>query len=449
MRFRYLCRMARKQISLLFLICVLAWSGPLVGQSTTELEAGYVVPNNGDTLRGFLKPVREDRPGRSVSFFQTPESDAQKFSPKTIKGFGFGETRFETGMVEDRMEFLRVDMAGAIHLLIFTERVKKGGGYTSVQRNFIRLEGSTRSFEITKGNFRKEMVIHVSEHPTLAQRIRDKALGYDDLGAIIEEYNEWVKAGKPRQAWEPENGNYTLNPKDDEAEFQRQAPAESQQEGGKWGIEMPLMASWGFLNSDQQIGFLRPTAPGTNLYAGLGMRYRISPEFLVRFGLNYAQKNFNVNFIVQDTAGVAYNAEEQWKLPMLSSYAMLEYQSGHFFLAGGLQVGVVPAPFGKIRITDGAGNEMANEALSLDPAATNSSFLFRSIPNQVDLIFSTGLVFYAKNWVFKPGLQYGIPLQNMFQFRNDLPLNPPNPSFPTYSARSFTFQVGLVIDFGL
>ena len=441
--------MVRRHISFLFLLILWGSVCQLKAQTTTEIEAGYVVSGSGDTLRGYLKPVREDRPGRSVSFFQTPDADAQKFTPKTIKGFGYGETQFETGMVEDRMEFLRVDMSGAINLLIFTERVKKGGGYTSVQRQFIRLQGSTRTFEINKGNFRKEMVIHVSDHPTLTQRIRDKALGYDDLGAIIEEYNEWVKAGKPRQAWEPENGNYTLNPKDDEAEFQKAARPENQQEGGKWGIEMPLMASWGFLNTDQQINFLRPTAPGTNLYAGLGMRYRISPEFLLRFGLNYAQKNFKVGFSVQDTSGVSYNAEERWQLPMLSSYAMLEYQSGHFFLAGGLQIGVITAPHGHIRITNGAGTEVASEALSLDPQAPNSSFLFRSVPNQVDLIFSTGLVFYAKNWVFKPGLQYGIPLQNMFQFQDGINTTPPTPNFSTFSARAFTFQIGVVIDFGL
>lgn len=419
-------------------------------QTNEGLVEGYVILPGGDSLRGWLKPVREDRPGRMVNFFETPESEARKYTPKTCKSFGYGEIRYESGMVEEREEFLRLDMDGEIQLLIFSQREKKGGGYVTERRTFVRLKSSTRPFEITKGNFRKEMPIHVGDHPDLRRRIRDKELSYEHLGAVIEEYNEWIKAGKPRTAWETENGNYTLTPRDSDPDFVKTPRQEQEQLMSRWAVEMPLNMSFGFLSTDHQINGLFPlSSPGPTLYTGLGMRHRLGTDFSFRFGLTYSQKNLKTEYGLQDTSGMSYGAVENWNLRMLGSYAMLEYLSGHFFMAGGLHVGFLAMPSGNLEVRDPGNQVIIDKSISLDYQNPSSSFLFRSMPVQVDLMFSTGLAFYAKKFVFKPGIQYGIPLQNLFQFRNDPEASPLLLPYQSFSTRAFSFQLGLVVEFGL
>ncbi len=86
---------------------------------------------------------------------------------------------------------------------------KKGGKYQIITRYFVEKRASKQWAEMTPKTFKIEMSNFFSDYRSLAGKITDRYYTYKEKEAVVEDYNEWVKQGKPGNTWRIEDGNFT------------------------------------------------------------------------------------------------------------------------------------------------------------------------------------------------------------------------------------------------
>jgi hypothetical protein len=437
-------------IALLF---VFFFSSHLSAQTNEETWPGYIVRSSGDTVRGYIRAYKLDRLSRTIYFTENPDNLTERVLAKDLQGFGIEGHTYETVDVDGRLEFAELEMDGEMRLLIYSGREKKGSKYVTVTKKFVRLAGSNRAHEINTKNFRTELPIHVQDHPTLSERIRNREFGYAELEQVVEEYNEWVKAGRPRNAWDKQGGNYTIDyGKNQEEEFTSAAkPYDESIEGPRLGIEGFGLVSFGMLNSDRELGFLGvrfgPGGPGVN--AGIGVRYRFHREFVVRGGLGYQLRGFTMNYTAVESnpspgqEPMQFNIQETWNIGYVNTYIHMDYESENFFFGIGFSGSLFNHNSGKIQINDVAGVPIGDP----ENLASGESLILQGFNNTFDLNLGTGLLFYSRDRRirYKPMFMYSIPLIKMINLRSD---DPVLASFAPYSLSNFRLQLGLLVDFG-
>jgi hypothetical protein len=410
-------------------------------------SSGYIVPLEGDTLFGFIKDFKEDRLGRTIYFSTNPEESQERFQAIALKGFGANGLVYETGNVEGRANFLKIEERGDIMLYSFSFREKKGSKYETVVQRYVRLTGSSSFALISKKNFKTELPIHIQDHPDLADRVRNREYSYDQLAEIIADYNEWANAGKPRKSWERVNGNYTL-PKEEKEESSRSKadlpPVYSAESDGKrLGIEAMGFFNYSLLMQYGTAQYLTTNVgvPGPTFMMGVGARYRLGKSFTLRGGLQYNYRVSSFIYEDSDSSNMIFRVTEKWNVGHISSYIHFDYEVDNAFFGLGVALGVFHHRSGR-KDTYSSGGVVPikiNEPLE-------ASGLIDRFNGLADLVLNTGLIFYNKDRTlrFKPTFKYNVPINQLFTL-NDSGIGGPFPEGSGVGAH--TIQLGLIFDF--
>jgi hypothetical protein len=189
-----------------------------------SLYPGYVITKKGDTLKGYLMLKNLISNQDKVWFYKTkdtPKKEAVKYKPKDIKAYKVGPRYYESHKFWPNVSTYVTNNTRGYHFILkvidgplsmyrwFYEDVATSDQRVNIDFSdpasfHLDLSFSENDLPavplVKKGDgeviflyhgFRKAMLKLVSDDPELAEKIKNKELGRNDLEQIIKEYNEW------------------------------------------------------------------------------------------------------------------------------------------------------------------------------------------------------------------------------------------------------------------
>lgn len=187
-----------------------------------KMYPGYIIENDGDTIRGFLKADTRCSNGgigssnQNTAAFYANETDKKpvaKYKPDEIKGYRIGDKVYESinysGGLMKKPNFNLVVEDGAIRMYEWYSTVENYNMITQRSGESWK-DYDARRFEtkiiIAKDpkepmehsslglGFAKKMPALMSDNPEMAKKVADKEKGYTFLNMfeVIKEYNAWA-----------------------------------------------------------------------------------------------------------------------------------------------------------------------------------------------------------------------------------------------------------------
>ncbi|MDP5172227.1 MAG: hypothetical protein NWR72_18430 [Bacteroidia bacterium] len=191
---------------LLLMLGLLQSSGAWAQAS--KYPEGYIVSNQGDTTKGFVRTGDDFRDQQYIIFYDEYAVKA-KYTPERISAFGYNDRHYESkprpylysGLLADTVMFLQRKINGQAKLFRFYTR-----------RSIFTLQNGPAFFDLLQKpdgklyevsyNFKwKRIADALEEYPELAQAIRNDLFGPEDIAEIIRAYNDWYR--EQRKGMEP------------------------------------------------------------------------------------------------------------------------------------------------------------------------------------------------------------------------------------------------------
>lgn len=168
-------------------------------------KKGSLITHEGDTLSGLVAAQSDN------TFVYKPNKKGSRsiYHVKDLAGYQLEDDVFQQHNVEvlrgnfpERVKaYLRVVEDGSLMLLEYTGPSIYGGEHV----NYYLYNGSDAPYRVNqnKSNFRSTMKLYFREVGDLAQKIKSKEYGYDNLEEIVREYNAWFIEREKNSPTEP------------------------------------------------------------------------------------------------------------------------------------------------------------------------------------------------------------------------------------------------------
>ena len=183
----------KKNLTLVLLLVLGAFTA---AKAELVWKTGYVVLNNGDTLKGEIKyNTKKELSLFSKVYFKNAENVQKTYKPDDVKAYGYEDIRFLTRTMDKELVFLKLVSEGQINLFEWQYEVYHGDE-TLVEKDFYieKVGGEAKEPEKLKGNkFKKTVSELMADNTELVARINgeDKKYEINDMQSVIEEYNNW------------------------------------------------------------------------------------------------------------------------------------------------------------------------------------------------------------------------------------------------------------------
>lgn len=428
-----------------WILCsIFFWHVQVFAQSADDFMQGMVVLTSGDTIQAEIKQVREDRFSKSITIIRSGSNQQEKLSPKDVTYFRFGEEEYVTKAVDGKDYFLRRIIQGEASLFEFSYREKKGGKYEITARYFVEKKSTGQWAEVTNKTFRTEISKFFSDYRSLAGKIENRYYTYKEKEAVVEDYNEWVKQGKPGNTWRIEDGNFTRPENEykekDKTEVREPKKYNAGMYGSRWGIDVPLFASYGFVSYPEQLNVAVITkSNGFGYDVGIGARVNVLPTLTLRAGLHFWNKRFHSYYLAydpNDSPPQTYQVDEYGTIHYAGLYALADYEVSNLVVGGGFTFSFWNIYRADFRIKNSNGNLVGGDE------NVDQSILASRFNNQFDFIMHFGYKFNLLNnqLKIKPMFQYTMPMVPLLEFSNT--------SLQGMSLSGYLIQLGIIADIG-
>lgn len=402
---------------------------------------GKVVTLSGETLYVHIRKVSEDKIAKSITILSEDSMETRKLSAKELSYVQIGDEEYFSKPYDNKKYLMKKIIDGPASLYELTLKDRKGNKSEIVNLYFAEKQEENRFVEVNKKDFRATMGDFVKDYDELSWKIEDKYYTYLEKEAVIEEYNEWVRQGKPGKTWRKEDGNFTRPEKEYEKQETRTVRPKRQFTNSRWGIDIPVMATYSFVNYPDILNYagVQTKNGGFGYNAGIGARFDLTPSVLLRGGLTFRDKRFNSYYMAVDADTNTYYVNETGDIHYIGLYLMVHYESRNLVMGGGFDFSFANIYRAKYRITDLGGNvHGGNEDESQSIIAPNGFNM------QFDLTFNFGYkINLADDRIrLKPVFQYSIPLVTLF----DVELGSVPPTLVGVSG--YLVQLGMIVDVG-
>lgn len=440
-----------------FLLILISFSSITINAQKDNIN-GTIVTLSGETLSVKIKPAQEDKLAKGISIYNDTTEEYKKLTAKDIKYFKYEDSEYFSKTVDGKEVFMEREIDGPATLYTYHYKVEKGNDRVEVVDYYVEKK-ETGSFKLmNKKTFKTDMSDFYSDDEALSDKIKGGYYSYTEKEATVEEYNDWVAQGKPGKTWRKEDGNYTkdngdqsnnTNNNNNTNNTNNRENKNSFYDGSKFGIDIPLLANYSIISSDQlvtQVG-VKNSSNGFGYNLGIGLRWQLSKTIFWRNGVNFRMKRFHSNYAAQDTAGNNYNVDEYGNLHYFGIYSALHLEFGNFILGAGFDISFGNVYRADYSIKDNTGFEVykeQNQPTSII-AQKNDKNNFNA---QFDLNLILGYKIRLANGAcnLKPVFQYTIPLVSMF----DVPVTGIGP--PSFYNRTgvngFLINLGVIVDVG-
>lgn len=179
-------------------------------------DAGYLVRENGDTLKGFISYSGFGRESKLVFFKENEAEEGTGFATSAVKGFSSNGQFFETTVVEtevtpfnlDKLEvnpqqnietdtvFLLVLVKGSKSLCFYQNRVGKDQFYIKIDsvcnllmyKKYLREIDGNRMY-IENKNYLGQLTYFLNDCPTIQKKLKNCTYWRSELEQLFLEYN--------------------------------------------------------------------------------------------------------------------------------------------------------------------------------------------------------------------------------------------------------------------
>lgn len=447
----------------IILICLLLIGAAGVKAQVTidDFVPGTVVLSNGDTLQVRIRPDREDRMSRQIQVWDTQNNAPKRYLPKDLKSYTVNkENHYSLKDEEGKSVFMEAKVEGKANLYAYTYR-EENGKKEIVTDFYIKKEGGGLiKIPTQPGRFKTDMALYFADYPELADKIANRQYGYYDMEAVVEEYNAWIKAGKPKpenrptDPNNPNNNNNTTGPK-----LVNNKPQDDK--GNRIGIEVPLFGVYNFISYPTALNQLYTTKTiGFGFDVGVGARFRLVRGLTLRTGFNFRDKGMKVStdnlaIQVKDQNGNIYNdvlkVREQGRMYYPGIYLNLGQEWNHFHVGGGFNLSFYSFYRGKYTL-ESQNFPQLNETVDRSKVSfivhdiTDSEGRGKNFNMQFDINFTIGGRFKVGEFItLKPTLMYTIPMIPLYNSGVSV-----QGSFSTteLNVSGYQLKIGLITDIG-
>ncbi len=399
-----------------------------------------MVTNGGDTTHAQIKSINDERISGGVTIVDE-KGGTTRLNAKSIqymKIIGTNEEYFSRNNSENKPVLMRLVLKGEIGLFEYQYREKSGNKYKIINEYFVEKPKDEKFSAFTRKNYKDIVNDWMKDAESLVLKVNDKYYTYDDKEAIVEEYNNWLKNGKPGKTWTREEGNFTL-PQNTYSHIETPKPPKPAYDpdlyGSRFGLELPIFVNYSIINyPDQLNNVVRSKSGGFGYYVGAGVRMNAGKKFSFRLGINFKMKRYASEYIVFNTTdSMQYLASERGDFNLMGTYFGFSYDTRNFFIGALLDVSYYNHQNYRYELSSLTG-------VPLPAFKDNKSILAEKIKTQADLSIMFGYKFalFNNQLNLKPTFMYSFPLSKLFnvQGTNGLGLN------------AYLVQLGLTIDVG-
>jgi hypothetical protein len=175
----------------LSLFCFLFFFNTNVFAQAFPPAPGYAVMLKGDTLKGDIKYKKKDSymPNMQVKL---ADGTSKALSPKMTALVKAGEDIFESFLVpgtEDRAFFHRL-IAGKLNFYEYKYDFYQFNNTVTKTEYYVRKQGGDELIKINQANCKKKMTELFNNDAKLSARLEAKDFKFEDLGELIEEFNQ-------------------------------------------------------------------------------------------------------------------------------------------------------------------------------------------------------------------------------------------------------------------
>jgi hypothetical protein len=171
---------------------------------------GKLYTTDGDTLVGLVA----ESGGITWSFKESKNAAEHIYTRRQILGFERRDERYEEHQVEvlrgkfpERVkDFLLVVEEGQVRLLRYDGKGILGGEHTCYFLHEKEMAVPLR-VNVDPSNFKVQMRQYFGDYPELADRIKSKELGYENIQEIVQSYNTWYKDQPHTDEFHPEEAS--------------------------------------------------------------------------------------------------------------------------------------------------------------------------------------------------------------------------------------------------
>jgi len=173
-----------------FSILILLFSSLGLFAQTADLVKGYVVLDNGDTLRGEMR-YRSGDGLKDKIYLKISETEKKYLPLMGLKAFQADSLHYVKIELGKKQAFAKELAVGGIDFVEEEYLRDYQGQSLPAYRLYFRLRGTENWEEVkTGGNrWREQMAELMASSPECAERLQNKNLTPDDLGEIVRQYN--------------------------------------------------------------------------------------------------------------------------------------------------------------------------------------------------------------------------------------------------------------------
>lgn len=403
-----------------------------IAQSGPEnFSDGVIVNLNGDTMKVKIKQDREERMSMVINVWDAATNAPKKYYPKELAYFKVdNQEYFSKNNSEGKKVFMEAVVKGEASLYRYSYKEKKGNKSVRMDDFYAEKKGKNAVLVPDNSKFKTEMANFFADAPHLTEKINNKIYKFNDIENLVVEYNEWVKAGKPKN-----DDRFTSDKAFGSDGEPRLVSKKEELKGGKIALEIPIFGSYNFVNYPTALNDLyRSQSLGMGYDVGLGAKFRIKNGFHIKLGVNVRNKGFratgfylpfsdqngtffNLNF--NERANLLYpgaymNVSQEWKYFFLGAGFNLSFFSGYSGRYDYTVVGQNGGIWDQFNDPNAKGSFLVNDILSnlTINGATPKVIGFNT---QFDINITIGGRFeLGDRIILKPCIQYTVPMVPLY-----------------------------------
>lgn len=177
-------------------LCMFFWLVPsfLFAQGPTgkiEPEPGFAVSAKGDTLFGNINYMKKTGYRQSMQV-KLPDQTTKSINARNYVYVKVGGEIFESFLVPggEEKQFFWQKSGGKIFFYEYQYELYQLNTMVTKTEYYVRKAGSDELLKTGTGNFKKKMGDWMADAPELVKKVEDKETKFEDLEAIIIEYNK-------------------------------------------------------------------------------------------------------------------------------------------------------------------------------------------------------------------------------------------------------------------
>lgn len=165
----------------------------LPAQTSKGYEEGLIVTNAGDTVRGEIK----HKSGETIKdriYLKLSEEEKRTYKASEISYFRAGEEGFITQNIDGESVFLREWAIG--YLELYEQQIVDESSSVEAHsyQPYIRKAGEKDLVPIKLNAWKKQVLSYIADYPGLVADVEKNKYKLEDLGKVIQLYNEWKDA---------------------------------------------------------------------------------------------------------------------------------------------------------------------------------------------------------------------------------------------------------------